>query len=442
MTCQTLYFLSIPGLRMKDLAHLPTLRAWAGRGAAAELKPTFPCVTSPVQASMITGLPPRVHGVIANGFYFRDRRAVEFWVAPHEIVKGEAVWDALQRKNRAITSAVWHAQNIKGAGADWICTPSPIHEPDGTTKLWCYSKPDGLYESLLPELGHFPLQHYWGPLAGIASTRWILDGAVWLARRHRPRFQWIYIPHLDYAAQKFGPDSPAALAALGELEAELARFAGAVAELPHAEGTGFLVAGEYALTGVSGVLYPNRVLREAGLLAVRESGGREFLDLERSRAFAMVDHQLAHVFVRNAADVPRAAAFFRGQVGIADVLAGEERARLGIDHERSAEVVLVSRDDHWFAYYWWMDDALAPPFAHTVDIHAKPGYDPVELFFSPVIKGIPTDATLVKGSHGAPAAESHHRAALIASHPPKAFRADDVYRDTDLKAMTLAMLGE
>jgi len=423
------------------------LYKWANAGSIAEMTPTFPCVTSCVQASMWTGVGPGEHGVIANGFYHRDRREVELWVGRNGLISGEQVWDAVRRRRPGWVSAVWHAQNIKDAAADFIVTPEPIHEPDGTTKLWCYSKPEGLYRRLLDALGHFPLQHYWGPLANIESTKWILRAAGWLIEQHAPNLHWIYIPHLDYAAQKFGPNSPQAKAALVELDACLGEFAARIGNLLGARDATFLVAGEYALTDVTGVVYPNRVLREAGLLRVREEGGGEHLDLSASEAFAMVDHQFAHVFVSGtdastrSRNAERVVELFRRRSGIADVAVGDDRRRLGMLNSRSGEVVLVCDDAHWLAYYWWLGDAAAPPFARTVDIHRKPGYDPVELFFDPRTKGIPLDATLVRGSHGVPCTAAQHRTALICSRPNSAIYAGRPYRDTDIKALTLGLLG-
>ncbi len=445
MTTDHLILLSVAGLRPQDIdgATTPTLYEWADQGALAQLVPTFPCVTSCVQASMWTGLEPGAHGVIANGFFDRQRRKVEFWVAHNEVIAGEQIWDVIHRRRPDFSSAVWHAQNIKGAGADFIVTPAPIHEPDGTTRLWCYSKPDGLYQQLLDAMGHFPLQHYWGPLANIESTRWILRAASWLIKKHAPNFHWIYIPHLDYAAQKFGPDSAEAKAAVVELDRELAEFARRTADSSIGDKVAYLVAGEYALTDVTGVIHPNRILREAGLLAVRDEGGGESIDLTNSTAVAMVDHQLAHLYV-NRSD-PRAQArcveLFRDLPGIAGVYSDEDRSGIGLNHKRSGEVILVADDAHWFAYYWWLNDAAAPPFARTVDIHRKPGYDAVELFFDPATKGIPLNSALVKGSHGAPATALRHRTALICSVASSAVQSDRRYRDTDIKQIALELLN-
>ncbi len=449
MNCDYLILLSVPGLRASDIEpqSTPTLYSWASGGVMAELAPTFPCVTSCVQASMMTGTPPNAHGVVANGFYDRDRRETAFWVGHNDVIAGEQIWDSIRRARPGFTSAVWHAQNIKGASADFIITPAPIHGPDGTTKLWCYSKPDGLYQQLLDAMGHFPLQHYWGPLSNIESTKWILNAAAWLMGKHAPNFHWIYIPHLDYASQKFGPNSAQTRESVKELDTALGGFAQRIGATAMGKRGAFLVVGEYAMTDVSGVVYPNRVLREAGLLAVREEGGGEYLDLENSTAFAMVDHQFAHAYVHTNQSRERkrrvsgVVNLFRNAVGIAGVYAGDDRDRIALDHPRSGDVVLVCDDAQWLAYYWWFDDALAPPFARTVDIHRKPGYDPVELFFDPATKGIPLNAALVKGSHGAPATQAKHRTALICSIASRAVQPGGVYRDTDVKGITLELLG-
>ncbi len=440
-----LIFLSIPGLRSSDISasSTPTLFGWANRGAIAEMIPTFPCVTSTVQATFWTGDDPQAHGVIANGFYDRARHEVEFWVAHNDVIAGDQIWDELRTRRPELTSAVWHAQNIKGCGADFIVTPAPIHEDDGTMKLWCYSKPEGFYQELLDDLGHFPLQHYWGPLANIESTRWILRAAQRLIERSAPNLHWIYIPHLDYAAQKHGPNSAEAQTALVELDQLLGEWSNGVGNTPSGDDVVYLVAGEYALTDVTGVVYPNRVLREAGLLSVRNQDGHEYVDLASSVAFAMVDHQLAHVFVQPG-DVSRAAEIaktFEGLPGVAGAYAGRRRREIGLDHERSGDVVLVAEDDHWFAYYWWGDDAVAPPFARTVDIHRKPSYDPVELFFDASTKSIPLDASLVKGSHGVPVTQPRHRTALICSADTGFMESGTTHRDTDIKRIMLDLMG-
>ena len=410
--------LSVPGLREKDLHAMKNLRSLLAEGEVAELTPGFPCVTCPVQTAMTTGRRPRDHGVVANGFYWRDKRSVEMWTSTNDCIGKPQIWDSLGRHRPGATSAVWFPLHSKGCGANYICTPAPIHNPDGSESLWCYTRPEELYGTLRDDLGDFPLKHFWGPMAGIESSAWIVGSAIRAAASWRPDFFYIYLPHLDYAAQRTGPDSAAAGEAVGQLDELLAKLFDGFRRAYDAEPT-WLVAGEYAIGPVEHVSYPNRVLREAGLLAVREEDDGEHLDLAGSRAWAMVDHQFSHVFINpdDSALVGKVADLFRREPGIAEVLVGEQLERYGLDHARSGQAVLVSTVDSWQAYYWWLSDERAPAFARTVDIHRKPGYDPVELHFDRATKSIPLDATLVKGSHGAPAVDAAGRSVIGSSRP-------------------------
>jgi Type I phosphodiesterase / nucleotide pyrophosphatase len=415
--------LSVPGLRGKDVAAMPNLRGLVGGGDQTALVPSFPCVTCPVQVNMTTGKPPAHHGVVANGFYWRDKRQVEMWTAWNDVIESPQIWDILAQHDPEIRSAVWFPMLAKGAEAEWVCTPAPIHNPDGSESLWCYTRPQQLYGELRDALGHFPLQHFWGPLANIKSTAWIADSAIYLARRERPNFFYIYLPHLDYAAQKHGPDSPEALQALTDLDGVLGRLIAGFGEAygglsSRKDEPLWLVVSEYAIGSVSHVVYPNRLLREAGLLTVRETDEGEQLDFAASKAWAMVDHQFSHVFVNGgAAEIARVKDVFTGGDGIDEVLGGDELAKYDLNHERSGEVVLISTPASWQAYYWWLDDARAPRFARTVDIHRKPGYDPVELHFDFATKSIPLDAARVKGSHGAPARDEWQHGVMLTSQP-------------------------
>lgn len=413
---QHIVLLSIPGLRERDLSSMPNLSRLVMGGGYASLVPSFPAVTCTVQANMLTGKTPKEHGVIANGFYWRDQKRVEMWTSWNDCILQPQIWDILHDRDRSVTSAVWFALHSRGCGADYLCTPAPIHNADGSESLWCETRPEMIYMELEPKIGHFPLQHFWGPLAGIQSTAWIVASANYTAERYKPNFFYIYIPHLDYAAQKAGPNSPAAKTALKELDAELGKLIEGF-EKGYRESPLWLVASEYTIVPVESVIYPNRVLRDAKLLSVIETDEGETLDLTQSKVFAMADHQHSHVFVQDSDPklVKRVANLFKKQPGVAEVLTGNALAKYGLDHPRSGDVVVVSEPKSWQAYYWWEDDARAPKFARTVDIHRKPGYDPVELFIDKKTKSIPLDATLVKGSHGAPANFPAQRGVLLSS---------------------------
>ncbi len=317
--------------------------------------------------------------------------------------------------------------------ADISVTPRPMYLADGRKIPDCWAQPPGLREELTRTLGAFPLFSFWGPATSIRSSRWIGDCALHVRRTRAPTLTLVYLPHLDYDLQRLGPDHPAIGTALREIDA----VCGALIEDAERDGAEVLVVSEYGVTAVSTPIPINRALREAGWLAVREELGGEQLDLSASAAFAVADHQIAHVYVRRKELMPSVAALLEGLDGVEAVLAEEERGRLGLDHPRSGDLVALARRDAWFAYYHWLDDARAPDFARTVEIHRKPGYDPVELFFDPAIRFpklavgwrlakraagfrtlmdvIPLDASLVRGSHGRPTDDPADGPLVIAS---------------------------
>lgn len=414
-----LVLLSLPGLRDEDVARMPALNELRDTGSGCRIEHSFPGVTWPSQCNLLTGTLPREHGVVANGFYWRDRNEVEMWTAWNDVIERPQLWDLVKAAWPGMTTAAWFPMLAKGCGADVVCMPAPIHKPDGSEEMWCHTRPQEFYGELIEQRDHFPLHHFWGPLAGIQSSRWIAESAVLAARRFKPEFWYIYLPHLDYAAQKFGPDSQQATAALGELDEVIAGLVRSFADC-YANPVTWVAASEYVITPVDHVSYPNRMLRDASLLMVDETDdGRELLDFAESLAWALVDHQFSHVFVSDSNPdlIQQVVNVFSGSSGIAEVLAGEARARYHMDHDRSGDVILISQPNSWQAYYWWQDDALAPQWARTVDIHRKPGYDPVELFFDPATRSVPLDASLVKGSHGAPCIDRAMQGALVCSRP-------------------------
>ncbi|MCS7236639.1 MAG: alkaline phosphatase family protein [Thermoguttaceae bacterium] len=415
---KALIFLSVPHLRERDVAQMEHLRELVAGGEIAELTPTFPCVTCPVQANMLTGTLPRKHGVIANGFFWREKRQVEMWTSPVDCFDQPLIWQRLRECSSPRRSAIWFAQHIKGADADLVCTPAPVHHPDGSETPWCYTRPAELYGQLRERLGDFPLHHYWGPLAGVPASQWIVDSAILAAGQFRPDFFYIYFPLLDYAAQRSGPDSPEAYSALAEADKLIGRLAEGMRSV-YGDQIIWLIAGEYVITPVASACFPNRILREEGYLSVIKRDDGEYVDWERSRAFTLVDHQVAHLFVLDgqAETVSRLAEIFRHQPEIERVLTRADLPAWGLDHPRSGELILVAQPTCWFAYYWWEDDELAPSFARKVDIHNKPGYDPLELFWDRAAGGVPLQPELIRGSHGAPAEDPSQRTVVLISEP-------------------------
>jgi len=422
--------LSVPGLRPEDLARMPTLAALAAAGDCVPLAPGFPAVTCPVQAALTTGSRPAAHGIVANGVYTRRSAHLEMWISPDAVHRAPRLWDRLRAARPELRTAAWFLLQSKHATADLVCLPAPKHHPDGTETMWCHTNPEPLYAALRESLGDFPLHKFWGPIAGIESSRWIVSSFLEASRERPPHLACVYLPHLDYAAQRTGPDSPPALAACGELDAEIARLVGEFGDRVGRDRLTVLVAGEYRIRPVSHTLFPNRILREAGLLAVADSPTGELLDIAGSRAWTLADHQVGHVYLAAGADaalVERVAALFRGRAGVSRVLVGADRVAAGLTaepvgggDERCGDIVIESTPDSWQSYFYWLDDARAPAFARAIDIHRKPGYDPLELHVDrtklPAVS-IPLDVSLVKGSHGAVDAADPHETILIASRP-------------------------
>jgi len=438
-----LMLLSLPGIRPGDLHDInltPTLYRLAHEGAWLTFAPTFPCLTSSVQAAMLTGRRASEHGVVANGCYDPERQTVAFWNGCHNMIESPTFFTKLTEAKPGLKSAVWNAQNIRGAAATFVVSPGPVRGPDSLGTSGCYTKPESLYNELVSHAGTLPIGRYWSPKANAHLTKWILEGALWLAKTHTPNFHLVCLPHLEGAAQKYGPNSEQAAEGLAELDTALADFIDRYEKLSIAKRTAWLLVGEYVTTPVSQVIYPNRILREAGLLKVREERGREYVDWDHSDAFAMVDHQVAHVFV-NRGDANGVADLFRAMGNIGDLVVGRERSAMGVEHPRSAPVILISRPDGWFSYYWWHTDDAAPPFARMVGNSSKLGYDPMELFVDPVTGRIPLDAALVKGSHGAPVTQSEQRTILITTHPELLEGLPSPARDVDLFSLLCRVFG-
>ena len=408
--------LDVAGLGADLVAEMPALERLAGCGALVPLEPVLPATTCPMQATLTTGEPPGRHGIISSGLYFHDTAEVRFWEQSARLVGSPRVWELPMRKpepgnrkqqpngkasgSRGLKVAMLFWQHSLYAPADLVLTPKPVHGPRGELVQDCWSRPADLYRRLAESLGPFDLMHYWGPRAGLGSSRWIADAALEVWRTDRPDLALVYLPHLDYSGHRAGPTSDAHREAASELDALLAPLLAAAEE----DGARVIVLSEYSFVPVRRPVAPNRALREAGLLAVREVAGAEYLHAGDSRAFAMVDNQVAHVYFPASADLERdvrkVRAILEGVDGVGAVLDREALGAVGLDHVRSGELVALAEPDAHFTYYWWLDDAKAPPFARTVDIHAKPGFDPAELFVDPATKAIPLSAERVRGSHG------------------------------------------
>lgn len=378
-----LVVLDIAGLTPRLLAHMPRLASLADGGWRAALGTVLPAVTCSAQATLLTGAPPREHGIVGNGWYFRDLGEVLLWRQHNALVGGDKLWDAARRVYPGYTVANvcwWYAM---GARVDWTVTPRPVYFADGRKEPDCYTDPAGLHDELTAACGTFPLFRYWGPGAGIESSEWICHAARHIMSRYEPDLTLVYVPHLDYDLQRYGPSGPRAVSAAARLDAVLGPLLDAAA----ASGAVVVALSEYGITSVSRPVDINRTLRSAGLLRVYTQAGMEYLDPWTSRAFAVADHQVAHVYVADPADLPAVRKVCAAVPGVAEVLGEPDKAAYGLDHPRAGDLVLVSDPEAWFTYYYWLDDARAPDFARLVEIHRKPGYDPAELFFDPAATG-------------------------------------------------------
>jgi predicted AlkP superfamily pyrophosphatase or phosphodiesterase len=451
-----LVWLDLVGLTPRLLEHAPNLKALAARGASRPLGGVVPAVTCTAQATALTGALPQEHGVVGNGWYRPELGEVRFWVQAQAQLLREPVYATLRRQarreGRPFTAAKLFWWFNQGAPVDLAVTPKPWYGADGSKVFGIQGEPGELAPALEEALGPFPFHAFWGPRAGLPASDWIAAASAWVLREKRPSFTLVYLPHLDYDLQRFGPEHPGTPARVAELD----RAAAVVLDAARAIGAAVVGFSEYGIQAVTHAITPNRALRQAGLLAVRDGPFGEGLDLLGSRAFAVCDHQLAHVHVRDAADLERVRDLLAALPGVSEVLAGPARARVGLDHPRSGDLVLLARRDAWFAYPWWLDDARAPDFARTVDIHRKPGYDPLELFVDPTITFprvrvlrrllakklglrylmdvVPLDTSLIKGSHGVPPAEAQDGPLVLAD---EAASIEGVGALTDLSASAL-----
>ncbi|HEV8245356.1 MAG TPA: nucleotide pyrophosphatase/phosphodiesterase family protein [Polyangiaceae bacterium] len=398
--------------------HTPALAKFRSDHAARALTTITPAVTCSVQSTFVTGLLPSDHGIVGNGWYFRDLSQVWLWRQSNQLVAGEKIWEAAKRRDSSFSCAKLFWWYNMYSRADISLTPRPMYTADGRKIPDVYSDPPELRDELTRELGQFPLFNFWGPRADISSSRWIARATERVIQKSAPTLTLVYLPHLDYDLQRFGPGDPRIRKALTEVD----ELCAGLFDLAKKQDLRVVVLSEYGITGVSAPIHVNRALREAGLLRVREELGLEQLDAGASRAFAVADHQVAHVYVKDPGDLARVSELCRGLDGVEHVLDAEGKRKFGLLHDRSGELVLIARKDRWFSYYFWLDDARAPDYARTVDIHNKPGYDPVELFINPalalpmltvgrkllarklgfrsLLDVIALDGSLVKGSHG------------------------------------------
>jgi predicted AlkP superfamily pyrophosphatase or phosphodiesterase len=450
------------GLTGRLLAHAPRLHPLAQAGWVRPLQEQLPAVTCTAQATLLTGQTPEHHGIVANGWFFRDTGEVRFWQQSNRLLLAPPLYQTAlcraRQRGRSFRCAKLFWWFNQGAPVALSVTPKPHYGADGNKVFGIWGSPPDLASRLQKQLGPFPFHSFWGPMAGRPATSWIARCAAALLRDERPDLTLVYLPHLDYHPQRFGPSGCDMQRQVGELDDDCAPLLDAASKI----GAHVWVVSEYGHVDVARPVLPNRTLRQAGLLIARPGPFGEQLDTFASRAFAVCDHQIAHVYIADAADIPRVRDLLGPITGVDRVLAGEERSEIHLDHERAGDLIVLSHRDSWFAYPFWLHDHCAPDYARTVDIHRKPGFDPCELFFDPrlwwprgralrrliqkklgfriLFDVVPLDPTIVRGSHGLMAADPADQPILIGHGPapsPHGLAMHDV-RDLLLQALELA----
>lgn len=399
-------------------ARTPNLQDLARRGASAPMSAVLPAVTCSAQATMLTGLAPASHGAVGNGWLDRASGEVALWRQSNALVSGEKVYEAARRLDPSFTCAKLFWWWNLGAAVDWSITPRPFYPADGRKILAIYAWPTEFGVEMERALGPFPFFDFWGPRSGLPSSRWIADAAIRTLEERAPTLTLVYLPHLDYDFQRYGPDDERSRRAVEDID----RVVGDLRAAAERAGAEMVVVSEYGLVAVDTPIDINRALRRSGLLVARATPAGDVLDTHASTAFAVADHQIAHVYVRSREAQEHAKAVILALPDVEEILEGETRREQGLDHPRSGDLVAIARPNAWFTWYYWLDDAAEPDFARTVDIHRKPGYDPCELFLDPELAApklrvalrlaqkklgmrylmdvIPLDAKLVRGSHG------------------------------------------
>jgi predicted AlkP superfamily pyrophosphatase or phosphodiesterase len=411
--------LNIVGLTPRLICeHTPQIRAFMERNLLARVEPVVPAVTCTAQSTYLTGKLPRDHGAVANGWYDRESAEHRFWKQSNHLVKGEKLWEALRRVDPEFTCAKLFWWYNMYSSADYAITPRPLYPADGRKVFDIHTQPMGLRDRIKKDLGAFPFPSFWGPGADIKSTLWIAQSARWLEDKHWPSLSLVYLPHLDYNLQRCGLN----MAEIAQDLRDIDEVVGGLIRFYEQRNVKVVLLSEYGITDVDRPVHLNRLFREKGWLSIKEEMGRETLDLGGCKVFALADHQLAHIYVQDSSLMGEVRTLLEAVPGVGQVLAKQDKFLIGLEHERSGDLIAVSDERSWFTYYYWLDDRRAPDFARCVDIHRKCGYDPVELFLDPTLRlpklkiatsllkkalgfrmlmdVVPLDAMLVRGSHG------------------------------------------
>lgn len=398
--------------------HTPHIKEFLEKGKSSFIKPVLPAVTCTAQSTYVTGQWPSEHGIVGNGWYFKEENEVKFWRQSNQLVQSPKIWDILKQEDKNFTCSNMFWWYNMYSTVDYSLTPRPNYLADGRKIPDVYSYPASLRDTLQQKLGTFPLFNFWGPKTSIKSSKWIADATIETDKLHDPTLTLVYLPHLDYNLQRHGND-------FSKISNDLHEIDDVVNDLIsyyQSKNAHIVLLSEYGITDVNKPIHLNRILRSNGFLAIREERGLELLDAGASKAFAVADHQICHIYIKDKANINAIKSLVAQVDGVKRVYLNSELQEINLDHDRSGDLVVLADTDAWFTYYFWNDDKKAPDYARMVDIHKKPGYDPVEMLTNPkdklvmlkvvwkllkkklgfrtVLDIIPLNANLIKGSHG------------------------------------------
>lgn len=364
-----------------------------------ELDSFFPALTAPAQAAFRTAGDVSSHGMGSGGFFDRTLRKTFLWEQSSRLYEGKRIWEDFRAKGGKVGQIC--TQQCPGNDTDFYLSPAPIYNRKGSIIQNFHSSPPDLYQKVCENIkSKFNIMHYWGPSASVKASRWIAKATADVMQQmaeNEDVYLMSYIPHLDYAPQWHGPDSTETEDAFAEYEACMEIIVDAAKEF----GYELQIIGDYAITPAKTAVYPNRLLAEKDYLILQDVDGMLYPDFHSSHAFALVDHQICHVYVNDPDDIPSICAIFETLPGVSCAISREDMPEW--DHPRCGEVILIADEGAWFAYPWWEEEENAPDFADRIDIHNKPGFDPLELFsaiWPP--KSVPQDTELVQGTYGRP----------------------------------------
>lgn len=376
-----LALINVVGLTQPILEQLPALKEFASKREVSSFPPIFPALTCSAQTSYLTGKGVADHGIVGNGWFDYRYAETRLWKQSQRLIDAPLLWEILKKEGLPCHTAKlfwWFAMH---GSTEWAITPRPLYRSDGGKVFDIHTTPMALREVIKKELGDFPFPAFWGPFSGIASSQWIANAAMWIEKNHTPHLNLVYIPHLDYCHQQYGPHSPLCHAHLEELNTLLS----VLIDFFTKKKVSLVFLSEYGIQPVHQDIPINRELRKAGLLSLKNELGTETLDYGESQAFGLVDHQIAHIYVKNPSQKKAISSLLSSIHGIESVVESSQLWGESLASQRAGDLIAIAQSDAWFSYYHWLDDQKAPDFARCVDIHRKTGYDPAELFIDPSI---------------------------------------------------------